>query len=92
MKWYEAAGIGAIMGGLFGLILWAAFDSLKLASVYKYGNIYHMPLTITLWTTFIAFCILFSVQFWYPFVERVLYELAEQLEEYEPDNDLDDER
>jgi Mg/Co/Ni transporter MgtE len=72
MRWSEAAGIGIIMGCLFGLVLWAAIDSLSLASFILYKNTLLLPGVTALITISIAFLFLFSYPFWATKLEQMI--------------------
>lgn len=76
MKWYEAAGIGVIMGCLYGITLWASMDTFSTASFILYGNARIIPVYTTLITISLAFLVLFSYPWWVEFVGRNLIEFV----------------
>jgi hypothetical protein len=81
MKWYDAAGIGWVMGCLYGLVLWASVDAFSLLSFLKYGDRFYMPFRITAVIIVDAFLCLFSVPVWYPFAERGVQDFGEWIAE-----------
>jgi hypothetical protein len=92
MRWYEAAGIGIVMGALCCLTLWASVDALSLVSFMNYGDRFYMPLRVTAVVMCCAFLCLFSVPIWYPYAEDAVQRLGEQIAEdlKEQDDDEDE--
>jgi hypothetical protein len=85
MRWYEAAGIGVVLGCLYGLTLWASMDALALASFVLYGNKYKLPIATTGTSILIAFGCLFSYKLWTPKIEQILISSIENKMEQDDD-------
>jgi hypothetical protein len=86
MRWSEASGIGIVMGILYGIVLWASFESLSQASFILYGDTFQLPLEVTGVIIILAFICLFSSPFWAGRLEQmIVYSITKD------DKDDDDE-
>ena len=93
MRLSEAAIVGVVMGGLYGLTLIAAADALSLASFILFKNPYLIPFGTASIVMLIAFITLFSYPYWIVRAEDALFRLAEdiQTEDEEIEKDLEEE-
>ena len=89
MRWYEAAGVGVIMGGLYGLVLWASMDALSLFSFFYFGDQYFIPFRFTAAVILPAFLCLFTVPLWVPVIERLIQVGGEIIVEIREDREDD---
>jgi predicted MFS family arabinose efflux permease len=85
MRSYEAAGIGIIMGCLYGLTLWAATDALSLASFILFKNTRLLPELTTGLVMIIGFFCLFTYKWWEPVMEKLIIHSVKR--ETEPEDD-----
>jgi len=90
MRWYEAAGVGAIVGCLYGLILWASIITFSLPSFMRFGNQFYLPFRITAAVMLTAFLCLFTVPRWYPVAERWILETGREIAEARETEEDDD--
>ena len=91
MRWYEAVGVGAIMGCLYGLVLWASMINLALLSFMRFGDQFYLPFRVTAAVILTAFLSLFTVPMWYPVAERGILGLGGVIvEDREIDEDEDE--
>ena len=72
MRKYEAAGIGVVMGCLYGLVLWASNDALSLASFILYKNTMFLPEVTTAIVIISAFLCLFTYPLWEPKLQQMI--------------------
>jgi Mg/Co/Ni transporter MgtE len=91
MRWYEAAGVGAIMGCLYGLVLWASMINLALLSFMRFGDQFYLPFRVTAAVILTAFLALFTVPMWYPVAERWILETGREIAEAREIDKDDDE-
>jgi hypothetical protein len=87
MRWYEAAGIGIVMGILYGVILWASVDSLSFASFILYGNREYLPKVVTGIVMVLSFLFLFTYPLWEPVLMQGVINAATEQSDYEEDDD-----
>lgn len=90
MKISEAGAIGIIMGCLYGIVLWASMDALKLASKILYNDPYYIPFETVIFVMLVAFGALFTYEFWYPNIEEFIFqdwETIDPLDDEEKDDD-----
>ena len=85
MHWYESAGIGIIMGCLYGVVLWASIDALSLASFILYKNRLFLPEVTTGIVIGLAFLCLFTYTFWVSKLEEIIENLV--IKEWEDDDE-----
>jgi len=70
----SSALVGVLMGGLYGVTLWASLDAFSLASKMLYGNIYIIPFVTTDLIMCIAFVCLWSYERWVSFFEDLVFD------------------
>jgi hypothetical protein len=76
MEKVEAAAIGAIIGLLYGVVLWASVDSLSYASFILYGNRYHIPVGVTLFISVLSLAGVLSYPLWLKHAQNFIATLA----------------
>jgi hypothetical protein len=90
MRQYEAAGIGIIMGCLYGLVLWASIDALSLASFILYKDTRLLPGVTTALIIILGFICLFTYPIWEPVMERMIVYSATRKQDDDDDEDDDE--
>lgn len=80
MKHYEAVGVGVVIGIVYGVILWAATDSLSLASWMLYKNSYIIPVVTALVSALILLAGVLSYTRWVNGAENAIVRLAEAMQ------------
>ena len=87
MEKVEAAAVGAIIGCLYGVVLWASVDSLSKASFILYGNSYHIPLAVAAFIAVLSLAGVLSYPLWVNRAQEAIEMLAapdyDELEEDE---------
>jgi hypothetical protein len=82
MKQYEAAGIGIVMGCLYGLVLWATVDALSMASFILYKDTRVLPEVTTAIVMILGFFCLFTYPYWAGKLEQmIVYTVTKQEED-----------
>ena len=76
--------IGCMMGGIHGLILWAAYESLPTASYLLYGNPHILPLSVTLIVDLVMVLCILLANWLMRVVERLMIALIELLRQVFP--------
>lgn len=76
MRKSEAAGVGVVLGILYGAILAASMDALALASWILYGNQYLIPVGTAMFTGLLAYVVVISYEDWVPYAQERLLIMA----------------
>jgi len=66
-----AAILGISLGCLHGIILWAALESLGLASFILCGNMYYVPIATANIVSAVALFTVLSSTWWLPFMMKI---------------------
>lgn len=73
----EAAGVGVLLGLLYGLVLAASLDSLGFASWVLYRNMYTIPLATSLTTAFLSLATVLTYPWWIERAQNAIVKIAE---------------
>jgi hypothetical protein len=78
MKTHESAAIGAVIGLLYGIVLWASVDSLSQASFILYGDVYFIPLAVSMFVAILSLVGILSYPLWVTHAQNAIVAIATQ--------------
>jgi type III secretory pathway component EscT len=78
MKTHESAAIGAVIGLLYGIVLWASYDAFSVASFIIYGDQNYLPLLIAAPIACLSILCVLSYPLWVKHAQNAIVAIATQ--------------